>query len=408
MSTKTKSMITKAKAQQPITVPPPATTNSNTRLAWGGVSPKPSASATRGLETLVEPAAEALNTAAAHAGFVYHGGPVVKCPLIYVSFWGSQWQTDPEHKMRADHLAQFHVDLLQSNYMNVLSQYGAGSGKGSGIVVRTVFLNGVQNQLTDASIRTTLQAAIDAGTLPEPGNPSNTCIIIYLADGMGVNSPNQGLVLCEPTSDTAFGYHNFFITTQSNHCYYAVIPALNNICLQETCSSDVGCSLHLSQTQEQRQTQVASHEFCEMITDPELNAWFENGSGAENSDIVNGQAASIIVNNRAWNVQRQYSKTDDIASNGTNFSVIEAPNPLPKLVPGPAAETIPANGRTILSYDRLAPLPPIYFDAVKHTATMHDSDMNDYVKRLFYPLRPQDIMGDFSAFLNHTATILAK
>jgi hypothetical protein len=51
-------------------------------------------------------------------GFVNHGGPVVATPLVYASFWGSQWTADAAHLTRAAHLTQFLTDMVASQYMN--------------------------------------------------------------------------------------------------------------------------------------------------------------------------------------------------------------------------------------------------------------------------------------------------
>ena len=53
----------------------------------------------------------------------YAGGPVVKCPLVYTSFWGPAW-SDAIHQAQVAQLDQFHQDILSSNFMNVLTQYG--------------------------------------------------------------------------------------------------------------------------------------------------------------------------------------------------------------------------------------------------------------------------------------------
>ena len=220
--------------------------------------------------------------------------------------------------------------------MNVLSQYGVGQGAGSaGSFAGDNFISGVPSTLTDAAIQQTLQLAIDQGTLPEPGNPSNMALVIYLDENIGVEDPGHQLVLCEPTNDNAFGYHSFFTTSAGNKFYYAIVPALSDSCLQESCpGNDSGCSLHVAQPQEDRQTQVASHEFAEMTTDPELDGWVDPQNG-ENGDICNGESATITVGANSWNVQRTYSKTDDVASGGQTFCLAEAAAPIPPLKPGP-------------------------------------------------------------------------
>src|SRR5262249_45307097 len=73
--------------------------------------------------------------------------------------------------------------------------------------------------------------------------------------------------------------------------------------------------------QEQRRTQVTSHEFAEMVTDPHFpDGWF-GPSSDENGDICNGESDFIVVGPNTWDVQRQYSKHDDIATNGASFCI---------------------------------------------------------------------------------------
>ena len=143
------------------------------RKTWGGVSPRPRAPAIQGVETLVRPRATVPPTAGAFPGFVYNGGPVIATPQVYTSFWGPLWSQDRTHRARAERLSKFHADLLQSGFMNVLSQYGVGSGAGAaGAFVQATFVSSVPATLTDPSIRRIIQSSITAGLLPEPANPS--------------------------------------------------------------------------------------------------------------------------------------------------------------------------------------------------------------------------------------------
>jgi hypothetical protein len=309
-----------------------ATAQTKKRRPRGGVSPRRGVPATRDLEVVKPPAAAP--KAGTYPNFSNHGGPVISNPQVYTSFWGSLW-SDAAHQTRAQRLSQFHADLLNSGFMNVLSQYGVGQGAGAaGAFVSSSFLPGIPNNLTDPQIQGIIQSTIDAGTLPEPTSPANLALIIYLDENTGVNDPQDQLVLCEPTHDTAFGYHSFFTTKAGNPFYYAIIPALTDACLSESCpGNDAGCSLHLAESQEQRQTQVASHEFAEMTTDPQLNAWYDPKAG-ENGDICNGESEVITVGANSWTVQKTYSKHDDEQSNGANYCLAQAPSPEPQLHTG--------------------------------------------------------------------------
>ena len=261
--------------------------------------------------------------------FFYHGGPVINTPKVRVLFIGD-W-TSPANKERAERLTVFIRDLLKSTYMNILSQYGCGT---TGTVAEPVFIERKDNELSADEIHRILQDAIDDGSVPEPD--SSSAHVLYLDDSTAVNDTAAGAVMCEAASDTAFGYHDFFPTTAGNPCYFAVIPGLTETCLKASCpGDDAGCSVHLRQTQEQRQTQVASHELAEMLSDPEVGlreAWTAPGEPHENGDICNGRAGTITVGKNTWTVQLMYSKLHDLATNGAITCIAETAKPLPSLV----------------------------------------------------------------------------
>ncbi|HEV3250981.1 MAG TPA: hypothetical protein VGZ71_08515 [Puia sp.] len=260
----------------------------------------------------------------AHPNFTYHGGLVVVNPQVYTIFLGDWVST--QNQDRANRLNQFIIDLMKSTYMNILSQYGSGS---TGSFIQSVFIANSNLTLKDAGIRAILQDAINNNRIPEPKNPSNVNII-FLDNATGIKDTD--IIICEPANDNAFGYHNFFTTSAGNSCYYAVVPGLIDDCLRKSCGSDSTCSLQLGHSQEQRQTQVTSHEFSEMISDPQLNAWFDPNDG-ENGDICNGQTGTISVGANAWLVQLMYSKTDDDKSNGKITCISSVVNPYPSLIP---------------------------------------------------------------------------
>jgi len=272
---------------------------------------------------------------------LYQGGPVINNPQVYIVFLGD-W-TSSANQTRATRLQQFVTDLVASSYMNILSQYGCGS---SGTVVNAIFLANTITSLTHANIATLLQNAINSGTpathLPEPAG-SDVCII-YLDDSTAVDDTVTGAVMCEATSDTAFGYHSFFTTTAGNPFYFAIVPGLTDACLTNSCpGSDSTCTLHLAQTQEQRQTAVSSHEFSEMISDPQITgtvaasklAWYDgtDPSAGEIGDVCAGNFGTITAGANTWTVQLMFSKLDDQQSNGATTCVASEAYPLPSLLP---------------------------------------------------------------------------
>ena len=291
---------------------------STTDVRFGGVSPRTAHKVAAAKVVPASGAAGVLPPPVAVPNFTYNGGPVIKNPHVFASFWGSLW-SDQTHTTRSGRLVQFLQDLLQSQFMNLLSEYGVGHGAGSaGTFGGSSFLSSVSSTLTDSAIQTNIQSLIDNKQLPEPVNLANVAVIVYLDENTGVKDPSAQ-TMCEATSDTAFGYHSVFTTKAGNPMYYAVVPGLSDTCLKQTCpgpGGDTGCSLHLAQTQEQRLTQVTSHEFAEMTSDPALDGWTAPNTN-ENGDICNGQSATITVSGRTWTIQNIYSYADDVQNQST-------------------------------------------------------------------------------------------
>jgi hypothetical protein len=278
---------------------------------------------------------------------LYQGGPVIHNPNVYTVFvgnWGSA-----ANQTRATRLTQFITDLLNSSFMNILSQYGCGS---TGTVAGSVFLPNSIASLTHSDLVTLLQKAINstnrATTLPEPAG--SDVFVLYLDDNTGVNDTVTGNVLCEATSDTAFGYHSFFVTTAGNPFYFAIVPGLTDACLANSCPDvNIPCNLQTTQTQEQRQTTVTSHELSEMCSDPQIMptiaasklAWYDGTdpnavtgfTAGEIGDVCAGTNGTITVGSNTWTVQPIYSKWDDQQSNGATTCVTSEPSPLPSLLP---------------------------------------------------------------------------
>jgi hypothetical protein len=269
--------------------------------------------------------------------FLYRGGPVLANPQVHLVFLGD-W-TSATNQNRATRLQQFISDMLNSAYMNMLAQYGVGS---SGTMAGAVFISETKDSLNDSDIQTVLQTAITKGTIPEPVANSSICFIIYLDDNIVIVDEN----ICEPSG--AFGYHSHFTTAAGNPCYYGIVAGLTDTCLTTACNNDdVNCNLHTSETQEQRQTEVTSHELSEMITNPNVvlslndtrtQSWCRPvaaGAPHEAGDICSTPqgASTITVGANTWTVQLMYSKWDDMNSNGATTCVSGSAFPLPSLLP---------------------------------------------------------------------------
>jgi hypothetical protein len=313
----------------------------------------------------------------------YQGGPIVRCPNIYSSYWGPAWSDGP-HSALAGQLNQFLQDLVGSQFMNVLTQYGIS---GTGLYAQASFLPGVPSTLTVSDYQGIIQSCIDAGVFPSPQDPRSSTIvsilIIFLDENTIINGGGRQLNF---PGAPDIGFHDSFPSSSGNPVIYAFVAY----------SADVNFG-----------TVVASHEFAEMITDPLYNAWTPDGGFHEIGDYCEGNNASINVGGRTWTVQTEWSDVD-------NFCRAEAPNPIPAISPGPAGATqlaLDERGRgpripRFLSHERVLPLPPVHFDVNAKAARHHEEDLKAYQRKLFHPLQHEHLFADLPGFLRQVASLL--
>jgi hypothetical protein len=215
------------------------------------------------------PHAMAATLGAAVPSLQNHGGPVIGAVEVVPVYWGTAWGGEPYASI-AGRINGFFDFLVTSSYMDLLAEYGTASTPiRHGSRLPSVNINtepgavvGTVRQVSDAEIQQALNGWINAGTVPAV--TANTLYFIFLPPGVTSTMGNGG-------SCTAYcGYHSF-----TGNAYYAVIPYVN--CTGCAFPGDFFDTL----------TEVASHEFAEAITDPQLNAWWDPASGNEIGDICN-------------------------------------------------------------------------------------------------------------------------
>jgi hypothetical protein len=312
-------------------------------------------------------------------------GPVVFCPVLYSSFWGSGW-TDPKNVTVKAQLTHFLDDLLHSNWMNVLHQYGVNGG----IFAQESIVPIVPNpDLTIRDAQKNLQIMIDNHGLGVPvqlNGSSPPIVIVFLDASTRIIDVHQ----------TAFGFHDSFITTNGQPLVYAFVKYQ----VDSTNQPDLNAL-----------TKVASHEFAEMVTDPLGNGWTNPPTEEDEGEICDSrrcqQAFGLIDRSGGgtWSVASIFSNVDDKCVSGADQPI----PPIPRLIqPGFGERGLAQSRSDILPYRRLTPLPPVHFDLQTQKAHIRNADYFAYYRKIFHPLHHKHFFPDFPTFLRELASVLER
>src|SRR5207237_687341 len=98
-----------------------------------------------------------------------------------------------------------------------------------------------------------------------------------------------------------------------------------------------------------------SHEVFELITDPDLNAWYRTSDGEEIGDICAWQIANPInLNGRSYAIQKEYSNLDHgcVAGSSTPFDYSLSVSGAVTVTPG--ASTGAAGGSVTATWSGIA------------------------------------------------------
>jgi len=237
---------------------------------------------------------------AATATMKYFGGPVIPNAKVYVVWWGDPSKLNPV--LTAAHVgtSDFFFGITNSKYIDWLNEYNttittqagshagsAGTGQriGRGSFAGALTLSPVPaGNVTDPQIQSTLDAALTAGTLPQPDD--NTIYAIFFPRSVTITLPGAG------SSCSAFGaYHFNTVETTRHNAYYLVMP-------------DCGNSFASF-------TRVSSHELIEATTDatptpgsnPDFPQAWNDSSGSEVGDLCEGTSATIATPFGSFSVQ---------------------------------------------------------------------------------------------------------
>jgi hypothetical protein len=229
----------------------------------------------------------------------YHGGgllPHVEVQGLYV---GDQWSSNPSLNNQCGYLEGFLHKIVDSTYMDALSNagYGVGRGSSSGGIISLASLAG-GSTLTDSTLRSWLGSYAASGALQSPD--ANRLYVCFAEPNIIVQAWDGS------TSTSGFrGYHGAFWNSSTNSTiHYAIIA------YPRGWVGNGGVSF-LSDLDSI--TKTASHEIAEAATDANAAystlGWYDDDYKGEIGDInndrvmyVGGYAMQRVINQHDFNM----------------------------------------------------------------------------------------------------------
>jgi hypothetical protein len=227
----------------------------------------------------------------------YQGGAVLPHVEVQALYYGADWYNNGSLYSQTGYLEGFLNKIVQSSFMDELTNAGYGVGRGSFSGGRIGLANiNKAYFLTDGQIQNALQSYINGGAMQTPD--ANRLYVVFV-------EPNVAIQLGNANSINDFlGYHGAFAGSDGHghaaDIHYAVIAypggGVGNAAISYLSTLD-GI------------TEVTSHELAESVTDPNVNykalGWYDNQLG-EVGDIVNGQTVHL----NGYAVQRISDQND--------------------------------------------------------------------------------------------------
>jgi hypothetical protein len=247
-----------------------------------------------------QPPAAQSSAFSAQPHVAYYGGKVVASIHVVEVLYGGGTYRPYVLNTVTPNIKTFYTGITSSTYVDLMSEYDTNINAINGqpgtnqAIVRGTFAGPVQitpspansgTTVDDTAIQRELTAQVTAGHLSPDGN---TLFAVYFPAGVTitVGGAASGAQFC--------AYHG---TVPSPEMYYSVLPDFSTGAMTSGCGPTTN-------TEFQDVTAVSSHEFAEVITDPEVGlptvptcstqsncgppvAWYDVNNNAENGDLCN-------------------------------------------------------------------------------------------------------------------------
>ena len=250
------------------------------------------------------------------------GGPVVANAKVYLIFWGTAFSTSgtPEYSEFNYTIGGWSAVGGSSSYYSVMRQYSnIGPGQFWGYKIENLAACGqppssyVSSNMAGPGNDPTIQNFLTCvfnndASVPKPSDPNIVYVVLLPTATIAFQSdqfPNCPSGDCYGSCYSGIGnallcgYHSYG-TYSSSKFHYSVIPAMTNAC---------ACDGSRTYDAKTKEFETSTHEVAETITDPENNAWKQNGYGCEIADLCDTDTDYEI---NGYPVEKLWSNADGL------------------------------------------------------------------------------------------------
>ncbi len=229
---------------------------------------------------------------------LWHNGPVMHATTVVPVYWGSSWGNSSFVGDKVSGLDTLYAGVGGTAYARTNGEYTDGSGS-----VNTTSISKSGN-LTDLSATPS-------------GAPSTSQVLQEVAKATGGH----------PVANAYYPVYSDQRRGNAGYCAWHSSGTINGTRVQFgfffNLDGDSGCDPQSPSSLGHSQglaalANVSGHELSEMLTDPQLNAWYDR-KGEENSDKCawtwNG---TVSIGGQSWKIQGNWSNA--AASAGTGYA----------------------------------------------------------------------------------------
>ena len=276
----------------------------------------------------------------------YHGGALLTAVEAQPVYLGGDWSTTAALNTQTGQINQFVSTLVNSPYMDMLSNAGYKVGRGTetaGAIDNVALSKTASVGVTDGQIQGYLQSMITTGQLQAPD--ANRLYVVYVEPGVVVHDGSDA------SNTTFLGYHGAFggktAGGQAADIHYAVIPYPG--------SPNFSPGSQGFATAFDEMTSVSSHEIAEAATDPNVDykvlGWYDDQLNGEIGDLtdLNSVMSGYVV-------QDLVDQNDKVIAPGTTTQ----PPPPPVVTPPTLAAKALSTTTAQLSWNAVSGSPQGY------------------------------------------------